>query len=82
MFAKVTNDELSDSIDIINMDNNSTSNANSNINESDKSQSHRFILFENWKFFCEKIVHFKNLGKSLLTQRYSILYIVGITKES
>ena len=43
---------------------------------------HRFILFENLKFFCEKIVHFNNLGKSLLTQRYSILYIVGITKES
>ena len=30
----------------------------------------------------EKIVHFKNLEKSLLTQRYSILYTVGITKGS
>ena len=43
---------------------------------------HRFILFENLKFFGEKIVHFKNLGKSLLIQRYSILYIFEITKGS
>ena len=44
--------------------------------------SHRFILFENLKFSGEKIVHFKNLAKSWFSQRYSILYIVGITQAS
>ena len=46
------------------------------------SWHHRFILFENLKFFSEKIVHIKSLGKSLLIQRHSTLYIVGITKGS
>ena len=57
-------------------------NINKNSNILHTCTYHRFILFENLEFFCEKIVHFKNLGKSLLTQGYSILYIVGITKES